>query len=409
MKWPEHKLSKLADRFISGGTPSTKVQEFWQGDIPWITGADFSDGEVLLGRRYINQLGVNNSATNIVPKGSLLMVTRTGVGKIAIAPVDLAISQDITGIVLKSGLSVDFVIAAIRNRMGVVLAAQRGATIKGVTRKDIENLTIPSPAISEQRRIVEILDQANTLRKKRAEADVKASRILSTLFFKSFGNPLTNPRGWEEASLDSRCDIVTGNTPSTKKPEYYGDQIPWARPSDLNGQLLVTNTDKMLSEEGRDVARIVPTKSVLVVCIGATLGKVALAGVEMAVNQQINAARPSEDLLPEFLYVQCSLLADRFRTSATKSTLPILNKSQFAKQKFICPPKDEQETFVSAASLLISSHTVRVASGQKLEILLHCLLHRAFTGGLTAKWRETHMKELLAEMEQQTDYLEMVK
>lgn len=135
MKWPDYQLSRLAERFISGGTPNTKLEEYWHGDIPWITGADFNDGEVILGRRCINRAAVDNSATNIVPKGSILMVTRTGVGKIAIAPVDIAISQDITGVILKHAVSTSYVVAAIRNRMSVILAAQRGATIKGVTIK----------------------------------------------------------------------------------------------------------------------------------------------------------------------------------------------------------------------------------------------------------------------------------
>ena len=85
------------------------------------------------------------------------MVTRTGVGKIALAPVDIAISQDITGIVLKETILSSYAIAAIKGKMNFLLAAQRGATIKGVTRRDIESLSLPLPAISEQRRIVEIL------------------------------------------------------------------------------------------------------------------------------------------------------------------------------------------------------------------------------------------------------------
>ena len=96
MRWTEFKFSNLAEKFISGGTPNTKVKLYWNGDIPWITGADFTNGEIILGRRFINQNAVSNSATNIVPKGSIVMVTRTGVGKIAITQEDTAISQDIT-------------------------------------------------------------------------------------------------------------------------------------------------------------------------------------------------------------------------------------------------------------------------------------------------------------------------
>ena len=224
MKWPEFSLSKLTRQFISGGTPSTKKQEYWNGDIPWITGADFSDGEVVLGRRFINKDAVNNSATHIVPAGSILMVTRTGVGKIAIAPFDIAISQDITGIIPRQGVvNSEFLVSAIKQRMGTILAAQRGATIKGVTRDDINQLPIPLPAPSEQQRIVEMLDQADALRKKRAEANAKAARILPTLFYKMFGDPAANLKEWKVVELN---DVIADTRNGLYKPsKFYGSGI----------------------------------------------------------------------------------------------------------------------------------------------------------------------------------------
>lgn len=81
-------------------------------------------------------------------------------------------------------------------------SGMRGAVGQQRVPKDfLENVTIPLPPLSEQRRIVEILDQADALRKKRAEADAKASRILRALFYKMFGDPVTNPKGWKICTL----------------------------------------------------------------------------------------------------------------------------------------------------------------------------------------------------------------
>jgi type I restriction enzyme S subunit len=82
----------------SGGTPSTSVDEYWSGDIPWITGADFGEMNINQIRRYITEEAVVDSSTKVIPEGDILLVSRTGVGKIAIAPFDVAISQDITGL-----------------------------------------------------------------------------------------------------------------------------------------------------------------------------------------------------------------------------------------------------------------------------------------------------------------------
>jgi len=273
--------------------------------------------------------------------------------------------------------------------------------VPGLNRNDAYRQQFSLPPYSEQRRIAEILDQADALRKKRAEADKKTEKILPALFYKMFGDPFKNSMGWHEKPLHKCCEIVTGNTPSTKVPEYYGGDIRWARPADIDNQVPVMETEKTLTSEGAEVGRMVPASTVLVVCIGATLGKVGLAGRDMAINQQINALLPSEIVVPKFLYVYCSLVADRFRAAATKSTLPILNKSRFGHQKVFVPPKDLQENFSRTAAEIIDSKKKWNDSRNRLESLFKTLLYRAFTGDLTSKWREAHMKELLTEMEEQ--------
>jgi hypothetical protein len=90
--WRSVAVKDIAAQLLNGGTPSTEVEEYWKGTIPWVTGADFEDQKLLLGRRHIIQEAVKNSATNVVPKGQLLVLTRTGVGKVVEAPTDVAIS-----------------------------------------------------------------------------------------------------------------------------------------------------------------------------------------------------------------------------------------------------------------------------------------------------------------------------
>ena len=145
MEWPMVRRGDLVQEFISGGTPSSKIEHYWKGIVPWVTGADIDDNVVAAGRRWITQEAVDNSATHVVPKGAVLLVTRTGVGKVAKAGTDIAISQDLTGLVLKESVSADFVVVAIRHRMNSFLDIQQGATIKGILRKDVEDLVIPLP------------------------------------------------------------------------------------------------------------------------------------------------------------------------------------------------------------------------------------------------------------------------
>ncbi|MEJ5377490.1 MAG: restriction endonuclease subunit S [bacterium] len=410
MRWPEYRLSHLTERFISGGTPSTKIEEYWQGDIPWITGADFLDGEVAIGRRYINKSAVNNSATNIVPKGSILMVTRTGVGKIAIAPADVAISQDITGIVPKSGLSAKYVLSAIRNKMAIILAAQRGATIKGITRKDIEILPIPLAPPSEQRRIVEILDQADALHKKRAEADAKAARILPALFYKMFGDPLTLINSGEGVPLSElEVDLQNGFACGEKDVE---DGVPHLRMNNiddsgvLNLELVRTVPLDRDSERYRLIKRDVlfmgtnSEDKIGKTCLFLPPDERTYLFSNHLIRLRVFDSRITPEYLASFLHL---LWSKRFFPSIAKRWVnqSTVAQSSLAALRIPLPDEKPLQVFTKAFQNLLSLRAQRVRSGETLDQTFAVLLHRAFTGDLTAKWREAHMKELLQEMEQQ--------
>ena len=235
MEWPRVRLGDVAQEFISGGTPSTRVEHYWTGDIPWITGADVTDNVVVAGRKWITQKAIEDSATHVVPKGAILLVTRTGVGKVAKAGADIAISQDLTGIVLKEGTNADFVAAAIRQKTRNLLDIQQGAIIKGVLRKDVEKLEIPFPPLSEQRRIVEILDQAERIRHLRTDADAKAERILPALFIKMFGDPRTNPMGWPVKPLGEIGELDRGRSRHRPRndPTLLGGSYPLIQTGDI--------------------------------------------------------------------------------------------------------------------------------------------------------------------------------
>lgn len=197
MDWPVTQLSDVVREFISGGTPSTKIEHYWTGDIPWITGADVTDKVVVAGRKWITQEAVENSATHVVPKGAILLVTRTGVGKVAKAGADIAISQDLTGIVLKEGTDADFVVAAIQQKTRNLLDIQQGAIIKGVLRKDVEKLEIPLPELPIQQKFANSVAGIMELEANRSESHRRLETLFQTSLYRAFSGDLT--ASWREA------------------------------------------------------------------------------------------------------------------------------------------------------------------------------------------------------------------
>ena len=156
--WLSTNFGAISKHFVNGGTPPTEVDSYWNGSIPWITGADFTPVGIEEFRRFVSMEAVRNTSTNVIDKGNLLVVTRTGVGKLAIAQCDVAISQDITGVYPDLG-QVDTQFLFHRMRCGVedLKKLNQGTSINGIIRDDLVKYPIELPPIEQQQRIAEIL------------------------------------------------------------------------------------------------------------------------------------------------------------------------------------------------------------------------------------------------------------
>lgn len=156
--WRVAPLDEIVDAFYSGGTPSTGFPAYWNGSIPWITGADIVDQKVVRPRRWLSVEGARCGGTNVVPSGGLLIVTRTGVGKVAIAPYDVAISQDITGAIPRDGrVTGQFLYWWLATNSKRLEKLRQGTSINGVVREDLAALRIPVPPMDQQRQIASVL------------------------------------------------------------------------------------------------------------------------------------------------------------------------------------------------------------------------------------------------------------
>jgi type I restriction enzyme M protein len=161
--WEMVKLGEVCDVF-GGGTPSRAVDEYWGGDIPWLSARYFSDEHKIKGSEMITKEGLRNSSSKIAPKGSTILITRVSVGKFAIADQDYAINQDLTALVSKSKnldnkyLWIISELVAERIKNNAV-----GIGVTGVTRDFVINEEIPLPPLETQQQIVSQIEAERTL------------------------------------------------------------------------------------------------------------------------------------------------------------------------------------------------------------------------------------------------------
>lgn len=162
-EWERTTLERICVKFLNGGTPSTSNKSFWNGNIPWITGADIVNQKITSVRSYVTEEGVRNSATNVIEKGNLLVVTRTGVGKLAIAPFDLAISQDLTGVYVNPEKVIPtFLFYYLDFRVALLTRLNQGTSINGITRQALVATEIALPSKEEQEKLISVFEACNT-------------------------------------------------------------------------------------------------------------------------------------------------------------------------------------------------------------------------------------------------------
>ena len=177
-EWEVVRLGDVTVYMTGGGTPSTSRPEYWGGNIAWMTSAHIEGKEIWEGQKYITEKGLKNSATNLIPKDNLLVATRVGIGKAAINRIDIAISQDLTGVIVdKEKTTPEFLYWYIARNQAKLKSLAQGSTIKGILRSDLARLKLPLPPIDEQKKIAEILGAVDEKIALEKERKAKLERI----------------------------------------------------------------------------------------------------------------------------------------------------------------------------------------------------------------------------------------
>lgn len=205
--------------------------------------------------------------------------------------------------------------------------------------------------------------------------------------------PYKVPGNWCWTYLGCVSDVITGGTPSKKHPEYYGGLFPFFKPTDLDIGRHVVEASEYLTDEGKMVSRIIPEQSTAVCCIGS-IGKCGFLEVEGTTNQQINSAIPKFN--PLFLYYYCNThyFNEELWSKASATTISIVNKSKMESCVFPLPPLSEQQRIVDCIESLFAKLDEAKQKAQdaldSFETRKAAILHKAFTGELTAQWRKEH-------------------
>ena len=262
----------------------------------------------------------------------------------------------------------------------ILKIAKKAVNQASISVSNLKELDFPLMSLHDQHVVIERLSLIITQMEQCERTTKRLDSLVKSQFVEMFGDPSLPDGRWRVARLDSFTHVITGNTPSRKKPEYYGEGIEWVKTDNIANSFVSTAAEQ-LTAAGQEKARVAPAGSILMTCIAGSvksIGKVGLLNREVAFNQQINAIVPEEDVNSKFLLVLLTLSKNYLCSSVNMQLKGILNKSSLSAKEFPLPPLELQQGFAAFVSQVDKSRFIAQQQIEKLQMLYDSLAQDYF-------------------------------
>ncbi|HEQ4675426.1 TPA: restriction endonuclease subunit S [Streptococcus pyogenes] len=393
-EWEEKRISDIANVFTGGGTPSTQNDQYWTGNIPWIQSSDLSKDEILdvNPKKFITKLGLSNSAAKLIPKNSIAIVTRVGVGKLSIINREYTTSQDFLSISdLKENLK--FTVYSLYRLLQKKLNQLQGTSIKGITKGYLLSKTILIPSLPEQGVIGELfqmVDQLIQLQDQKLATLKEQKQTFLRKMFPAQGQKVPEIRlqgfkgEWEEKKLGE----VSTHRSGTAIEKYFDSEGEFkviSIGSYGTNNLYVDQNIRAVSNELTNSKLVASGELTMVLndktANGAIIGRCLLIteNNKYVVNQRTEIIRPDINISSYYLF---HYLNGEFRNGIIKiaqgGTQIYVNYSSVEQLKINIPTLKEQEAIGNFFQTLDQQIAQSEEKLTELKALKQTLLNRLF-------------------------------
>jgi len=370
--WERKKIKEVAD-VIGGSTPKTNVEEYWGGNNYWVTPAEL-DGSKYIEKtvRCITSNAVDKTNLTLMPSGTVLLSSRAPIGKVCITKAPMYCNQGFKNLICKELLYNEFAYYFLKHNVDYLQSLGTGATFKEISKKVVENVTIPVPPLSEQQHIVEELDLLSSIIEKKKAQLNELDNLAQSLFYEMFGDPITNDKGWEVKKIGEIAESKIG---VTYKPTDVND----------NGIIVLRSSNIQNSEiDLEDIVRVnciikdekyVRDGDILMCTRNGSfrlVGKVALINnlpERMTYGAFMTIIRSQyNDFL--FMYFQLPAFRQQLATAQT-ATINQITVKMLNDVKVIVPPLDLQNQFASKIEAIEHQKELIKLSIKEVETLFN--------------------------------------
>ena len=328
--WKNYKLGDCVN-FVSGGTPSKKNPEYWDGNIPWVSCKDMKKAYLYDSQDHITEKGAANGTRFVSPETIIIVVRGMILGQhfpVAIAKRKMAFNQDLKALECAPNVHPKFLFHWLRGKsyeiLGIVDEAAHGT--KRLQTDRLQNFPLHLPPLPIQRKIAGILSAYDDLienNTRRIEILEEMARSIYREWFVNFRFPGHEqvqmvdselgliPKGWEVVKVEDIYRTSSGGTPSRKNPDFYGGSILWIKTRELNDGFIF-DTEEKITDLGlqKSSAKLFPPDTVIMAMYGATIGMLGIFTSPAATNQACCAILNNNSLFSSY-YAFLYLLENR--------------------------------------------------------------------------------------------------
>lgn len=388
MRYIRKKLGEIA-QISSGGTPSRSNHEYWKnGTVPWVKISDFKGKFIEKTEEKITESGLLNSSAKMFDKGTILYSIFATIGEVSILNIPATTNQAIAGInVDNSQAENGYIYYWLKSIKNQVVNESRGVAQNNINLSILKSFEVPLIEIELQKKIVTILDKAQTLIQQRKMAIAKLDELVQVVFLDMFGDPVTNSKNLNTISLGELGEWKSGGTPSRGNKEYFKGNIPWYTSGELND--LYTNdsieyiTEAALKETS---TKEVPIGALLLGMYDTAALKSSITTKRSSCNQAIAFAKIDENLAEtKYVYYAVQIGKEHYKSIQRGVRQKNLNLSMIKAIKILYPSLELQKDFVKIADIIYLKKQQMNTQLQQLESNFQALLQKAFKGELTVK------------------------
>ena len=380
----------------TGGTPSTKIPEYYdRHEIPWLKSAEVNKRIIFESDNFISRFGLENSSARLLPNKSVIIAlsgqgkTR---GKTSILEIEAACSQSVACMIPKNEnkLSYKFLHYFLSKLYRYIRNLTGDIGREGLNLSLIRKFPLVVPSIEEQKKIVSILENVDNIiqtTQQLIETLQECKKgLMQRLFTEGIGHTEFKetklgqiPKEWQVVKIKEVGKVITGKTPSTKNPKFWGEGYPFITPTDLKDTVYFGNYERTVTPKGASEGNLIPKNSVLVTCI-ASIGKSALVRKRCITNQQINSIICNEGINPKYIYYAIQYRKRYLELYANIAVVPIINKTLFELFKIPLQKKKEQDKIASIVFNLDNQIEIERKYIKELMIIKKGLMQILLTG-----------------------------